>query len=130
MNMETLNTYLGHFNNRRYDQQAKFYAPDVSFELPTLTLRGPDAIIGLYKEFHACVREHVEIEDIIFGDGKIFAIVPTRFEAFKDFKKYGLNFEAGKVYENVSFVLWELENDKFKRIRSARHSAKVSDLKR
>ncbi len=130
MNMETLNTYLGHFNNRRYAEQAKFYAPDVSFALPTLTLHGPEAIIGLYKEFHPCVNEHVEIEDIIFGEGKIFAVVPSRFEAIKDFKKYGLNFEAGKLYENVSFCLWEYRNEQFWRIRSARHSAKVSDLKR
>jgi len=130
MNRQMLDTYLGHFNNRRYDEQAKLYAPHVSFELPTLTLRGPEAIIGLYKEFHPCVSEHVEIEDIIFGDGKIFAIVPTRFDVHKDFKKYGLNFEAGKRYDNVSFVLWEHENGMFTRIRSARQSSKVSDISR
>ena len=130
MDRTTLDAYLSHFNNKRYNEQAKFYAPDVTFQLPTLTIRGPDAIIRLYKEFHPCVNEHVEIEEAIFGDDKIFAVVPSRFEAVKDFKKYGLNFEAGKLYENVSFCLWELKNDKFTRIRSARHSSKVSDLTR
>lgn len=128
MDRRTLETYLAHFNNKEYDRQAAYYAPDVSFELPSLTLKGPAAIIGLYKEFHPHVREHVEIEDAIFGVNKIFVVLPSRFECLKDFKKYGLNFEAGKLYEIVSFIFYELENDKLKRIRSARQSYKVSDL--
>ena len=128
MDRKTVETYLSHFNNKRYDQQAAFYAPDVVFELPTLTLKGPKAIIDLYKEFHPHVKEHVEIEDILIDGNKIFVVMPSRFECHKDFKKYGLNFEAGKLYENVSFILYDVENDKFKRIRSARYKAKVSDL--
>jgi hypothetical protein len=127
MTRDDVETYLTHFNNHRYDQQAAYYADDVVFELPTLTLKGPQAIIGLYKEFHPHVKEHVEIEDILIGPDKIFMIVPTRFEPINDFKKYGLNFEKGKIYETVSFVLYNLENDKFKRIRSARQKSSVRD---
>jgi hypothetical protein len=128
MDRQTLDTYLSHFNNKRYEQQAAFYAPDVVFELPSLTLRGPKAIIDLYQEFHPHVRGHVEIEDMISEANKIFVVLPSRFEVLKDFKKYGLNFEAGKLYEIVSFIFYELENEKFKRIRSARQSAKISDI--
>jgi len=128
MNRAMLETYLEHFNNKRYEQQASFYAPDVVFELPSLTLRGPGAIIDLYKEFHPHVRERVEIADLIIGDNKMFVVLPSRFDVIMDFKKYGLNFEAGKRYDIVSFIFYELENDKFKRIRSARQSAKVTDL--
>jgi SnoaL-like domain len=128
MDRTTLQTYLSHFNNRRYEQQAAYYAPDVAFELPTLTLRGPQAIIDLYKEFHPHVREHVEIADMIASRDKVFVVLPSRFEVLSDFKKYGLDFEAGKLYEIVSFIFYELESNKFKRIRSARQSAKISNL--
>lgn len=127
MNRQDVETYLSHFNSHRYDQQAEYYADDVVFELPTLTLEGPQAIIGLYREFHPHVKEHVEIEDILIGPDKIFMIVPTRFEPISDFKKYGLNFEKGKIYETVSFVLYNLENDKFKRIRSARQKSTIRE---
>jgi hypothetical protein len=120
-------TYLDHFNAKRYDEQIKYYAPDVAFDVGTLKIRKPEDIKTFYADFHQYVDEHVEILDYIQSGNQIAMSLPSVFKPFRDYEKHGLSFLKGKIYENVSFIIYDLENDKFKRIRMARHSSNVRD---
>lgn len=128
MERSDLEAYIGHFNNRQYDRQAAYYAPDVVYAVGTLTLGSPQQIVDFYADFHQYVDEHVEIGDCLIGGDLIACTMPSRFQPRRDYVRHGLSFRAGKLYELTSFIWYGLENDKIKRIRTARHSYSERDV--
>ncbi len=123
-----LERYFDHFNNRRYAQQIAYYAPDVLYRVGTLTLTSPQAIADFYADFHEHCREHVSIAQFALQDEVCAAVVPSRFEPFRDYRKHGLTFETGKVVEFVSFVFYTLKAGRIWRIRVARYAGTAADF--
>ena len=121
MQQRDLQSYISHFNNRQYDQQAAYYAPDVVCRIGTMTLQSPRQIIEFYADFHKYVDETVEIEDCVIGANAMAAIMPTKFIPRADYAKNGLLFKKGIIYEIISIVFYKLENGKIKTIRVGRH---------
>lgn len=128
MQRSDLETYIGHFNGKRYAQQIAYYAPDVSYSVGTVTLSSPQAIADFYADFHQYVDEHVELGDCLMGGDLIAATLPSRFQPRIDYAKHGLTFRAGKLYEITTFAWYVLKEDKIWRIKTARHSYKESDV--
>jgi len=118
---ESFQRYLDSFNNRLYDNLVPYYAADVEVSLPGITLKGPQAIVSFYKDFHQYVREHVEAKYLVIDETGIAVEMYSEFECFRDFAKEGLSFKKGEVRKLLNFVHYDLENDKFKRIRVARY---------
>jgi ketosteroid isomerase-like protein len=126
---EDLQRYLDYFNAKDYERQIAFYAPDVRYQVGTLTLTSPRQIADFYADFHQHCREHVAIAQFAL-QGEVCAVVmPSRFEPFRDYRKHGLVFEAGKPVEFVSFIFYTLKAGKIWRIRMARYGGPAEDFR-
>lgn len=123
-----LQKYLDHFNKKEYDRQIEYYAPDVVYQVGTLTLTSPRAIAAFYADFHEYCNEHVEIALFALQDDVCAVAMPSRFEPFRDYRKHGLEFEAGRVVEFVSFIFYRLEAGKIRRIHVGRYRGSAEDL--
>lgn len=124
---EDLETYIGHFNNKRYDQQIAYYHPEVEYKVGTLTLTSPEQIKDFYADFHTYSEEEVRLHDFVMDGDTIAVSLPSRFEPFRDYEKNGLSFKAGEVREIVSFAFYTLKDGKIWRIRVARYNGPYSD---
>ncbi|MCC7463596.1 MAG: nuclear transport factor 2 family protein [Gammaproteobacteria bacterium] len=120
--------YLDHFNHRRYAQQTAYYAPDVRYRVGTLTIASPGEIAGFYADFHAHCREHVALADFAMSGDSVAAVLPTRFEPFRDYDRHGLRFTAGQVVEIVTFAFYRLAAGRIRRIRMARYAGSATDF--
>jgi hypothetical protein len=125
---EDLQRYLDHFNRREHAQQVAYYAPDVRYQVGTLTLSGPQAIADFYADFHQHCREHVEIARFALTGDVCAVVMPTRFEPFRDYERYGLKFVAGTPVEIVSFIFYTLKAGRIWRIRMARYAGPAADF--
>ncbi len=130
MNKEQFLEYVGHFNNKRYDDIVTFFAPDVTVEYydnaldpksPIRILHGPDEFINNYKSLHESVREVLEVRDFISDDKLLFVELWTEFHAFKDMTASPARpaLKKGDVLIMTNFILYNLEGGKMKRIRIA-----------
>ena len=123
-----LQAYLDAFNERRYADQIRYYAPDVSYSVGALTLTSPDQIADFYDDFHDYVNEHVEIGAYAQTGNTVAVAMPSRFEAFRSYDKHGLVFPEGEVREIVSFIFYELKDGKIWRIRVARYNGSAEEF--
>lgn len=124
-----LEAYLDHFNRKAYERQIAYYAPDVLYKVGTLTLSSPRQIADFYADFHQYSREHVQIAEFVLQGDVCAVAMPSRFEPFRDYKKHGLTFEAGKPVEFVSFIFYKLKDGKIWRIRVGRYPGTAEDFR-
>jgi hypothetical protein len=122
-------TYIGHFNARRYPEQIAYYAPDVRFSVGSLTLASPQAIADFYADFHADVDEHVELLRFAMTGDTVAGILAARFEPRTTYDRNGLRFETGTVYELVTFLFYTLQQGKIRRIHMARYAGGAEDFR-
>ena len=120
--------YLAHFNNKEYEQQIAYYAPDVVYKVGTLTLTSPRQIAEFYTDFHQYVKEHVELIDIAIDGDTIAVALHAIFEPFKDYVRNGLTFKVGTTTDIMSFVFYRLQNGRIRRIRMTRYGGTVADF--
>lgn len=123
-----LQNYLDAFNEKRYADQIRYYAPDVSYNVGTLAITSPQDIADFYDDFHDYVNEHVEIGAFAITGDTVAVALPSRFEAFRTYDKHGLLFEEGSVRESVSFIFYTLKDGKIWRIRMARYQGAYEDF--
>jgi SnoaL-like domain len=128
MTRADLQKYLAHFNNKEYEQQIAYYAPDVVYKVGTLTLTSPRQIADFYVDFHQYVKEHVELVDIAIDGDTIAVALHAIFEPFQDYVRNGLTFKVGTTTDIVSFVFYKLQNDRIRRIRMTRYGGPLSDF--
>ncbi len=123
-----LQKYLTHFNNKEYEQQIAYYAPDVVYKVGSLTLTSPRQIADFYADFHQYVREHVELVEIAIEGDTVAVALHAIFEPFQDYVRNGLTFKVGTTTDIVSFVFYKLRDGKIRRIRMTRYGGSVSDF--
>lgn len=121
MTKDEFRRYLDHFNNKRYDKLVPYYADDVELGLPNLSLNSPQQIVTFYKDFHLYVREFVEARYLVIDESGIAVEMYSEFECMRDYTNEKLAFKKGELRRLLNFVHYDLENDKFKRIRVARY---------
>ncbi|HVY82066.1 MAG TPA: nuclear transport factor 2 family protein [Steroidobacteraceae bacterium] len=120
--------YLGHFNNKEYEQQIAYYAPDVVYKVGSLTLTSPRQIADFYADFHQCVKEHVELIDVAIDGDTAAVALHAIFEPFHDYVRNGLTFKVGTTTDIISFVFYRLQNGKIRRIRMTRYGGTMADF--
>ena len=113
--------YIDHFNNKRYDKIAPYYADDIEVNLSTITLKGPQGIVSFYTDFHTYVREFVDVKYLVVDETGVAAEMYTEFDCFRDYPNTALPFKKGEVRRMLNFVHYDLERDRFKRLRVARY---------
>lgn len=123
-----LETYLGHFNAKRYEQQVAYYAPDVIYKVGSLTLTSPRQIADFYADFHQYVKERVEIVQLAIDGDSVGVVLHAVFEPFKDYVRNGLSFKAGTTTDIVSFVFYRLKEGRIHRIRMTRYTGSLGDF--
>jgi predicted SnoaL-like aldol condensation-catalyzing enzyme len=123
-----LDQYIGHFNAKRYEQQIAYYAPDVIYQVGSLTLTSPRQIADFYADFHQSVRERVDILQAAIDGDSVAVALHAVFEPFKDYIRNGLVFKVGTVTDIVSFVFYQLQDGRIHRIRMTRYPGPASDF--
>lgn len=142
MNREQFQTYIDHFNNKRYDAVVSYFAPDVTVEYnddgtysgpPARTLRGRDEFMANYKKLHSHTREYLELGFFMACDDMMLVELWTEFHTFQDSPPGpGLVRKKGDILVTTNWVLYNMEGDKMKRIRIAHfrvHDPKMAKYK-
>ena len=129
MNRGQYQEYVDHFNNKRYDAVTSYFTPDITVEYftnwtnpkePAKTLHGPQEFMASYKALHAHVREVLELRDFMVDRNLLFAELYTEFHCFKDYPTTSFQpLKQGDVVVMTNWVIYNLENEKMKRIRIA-----------
>jgi hypothetical protein len=100
----------------------KYYHDDVVLELGTTAIRKPQGILDFYAEVKAHIREKVEVSHFVSDPTGIAAELPSEFKVYKDWPNgfFQRPLKAGEVLRIVSFVMYWIEDGKFRHIKSAR----------
>ena len=123
--------YIALFNAAHYDELVRYYADDVTLSFADgRTLRGRDGIVAFYRPIHAAVREVLEIEFLLIAGDRIATELYTEFHCVRDFPSFpGRRLSAGEILRLTSFVHYELQDDRFRRIRVARYRTHDADYR-
>jgi hypothetical protein len=129
MNRQQFLEYVDRFNRKQYDLVTGYFTPDVTVEYydnatytgtPARTLHGAKDFIAHYHALHDHTREAMELGAFLSTDQWMFVELYTEFHTFKDPPAdSGRTWKKGDVTVMTNFVLYDMENEKFKRIRIA-----------
>jgi hypothetical protein len=114
--------YMTLFNNND-PSFIKFYHNDVVLELNGTEIKTPQGIRDFYQDVKAHIKEKVEVSHFVADATGIAAELPTEFRVYKDWEKsfFQRPLKAGEVMRTISFVLYWVQDGKFKHIKSARY---------
>lgn len=114
--------YITLFNNND-PGFIEYYHDDVALELSGTEIRTPQGIRDFYANVKAHIHEKVEVAHFVSDATGIAAMLPSEFKVYKDWKNsfFRRDLKAGEVLRVISFVLYWVENGKFKQIKSSRY---------
>ena len=121
MSAEKFRSYIDAFNQDDYAAFGDYYDPDVELVIVgRKALRGRQAIFDFYREVKAQTHRVIEVDKLIRAPDRLAAELHSEFVAQED----SPHFIAGamKRGERIfirTFVLYELREGRFARIRSA-----------
>ena len=101
----------------------KYYHPDVILELSGSQIRGDAGIRDFYANVKKYIKEKVEVTTFIRDGNQLAVEIPTTFEVIADWDDsfWGVPLKKGQVMRIVSWGIYDIEDGKFKRIRTARY---------
>ena len=115
-------SYLDMFNanNPRF---IEFYHPEVVLELGASEIRGDTGIREFYANVKKYIKEQVDCTVFVSDEHTVAVEIPTRFECIADWEDsfWGKPLKKGEVMEIVTFGFYEVEDRKFKHIKTARY---------
>jgi len=119
---EEFQRYLDLFNAND-PRFLEYYHDDVVLELGATTIRTPQGIRDFYAEVKAHIHEKVELAHFVADATGIAAELPTEFRVYRDWENgfFQRPLKAGEVMRTISFVLYRVEDRRFRHIRSARY---------
>ena len=122
MTREQFEEYIGLFNQNA-PGFIRFYHDDVVLELGDAVIRTPQGIADFYNNVKRHIRESLQIGQFIADADGIAVELPSEFGCFRDWPDsfWGRPIKQGEVLRIVSFVLYRVEDGRFKHIRSARY---------
>jgi hypothetical protein len=123
MTRDEFEAYINAFNRDDFDGFSKYYADDVEFNLgDRKQIIGRKGIVEFYRGVKEHFREELTIIDLVITPTRIALHNGTVFSTIKDWPDFELwPTMDGDVRRIESINLYELENDKFTRIKSARY---------
>jgi hypothetical protein len=121
MTAEQFSSYIDAFNRDDVATYGDYYARDVALVLAGKTeLRGRPAIFDFYKSVKSQTRRTIQINKFIAVPGHIAVELESEFLALQDLPEFtaGPMLQGERIFINT-FVLYDLRDGKFSRIRSA-----------
>lgn len=121
MSKERFAAYIDAFNKDDYSALRDYYNDDVVLVIAgEKKLCGPQEIFDFYKVAKAQVKRTIQINRVISSGNLLAAELQSEFVAAEDVPDFsaGPMKKGGRIFINT-FVLYDLRNGKFSRIRSA-----------
>ncbi len=121
MTAEQFSSYIEAFNRDDVTTYGDYYARDVVLVLAGKTeLRGRQAIFDFYKSVKSQTRRTIRVNKFVAAPGHIAVELESEFLALQDLPEFtaGPMLRGGRIFINT-FVLYDLCDGKFSRIRSA-----------
>ena len=121
MTAEQFSSYIDAFNRDDVATYGDYYAPDVVLVLAGKTeLRGRQAIFDFYKSVKSQTRRTIRVNKFVAAPGHIAVELESEFLALQDLPEFtaGPMLRGQRIFINT-FVLYDLCDGKFSRIRSA-----------
>jgi hypothetical protein len=115
--------YIAAFNRGDTKAYGAHYADDVILVIADhIELRGRQAIFDFYTGIRAGTERTIEVIDVIARDDRLAAEIVSEFVATRDLPDFPSGpMRAGDRLSVNSFVFYDLEQGKYKRIRAATH---------
>ena len=114
-------TYLAAFNAGDFEGFGAFYDPQVQFEGQAASLTGRNAVLDFYRMVHSRVDEHVGLLTFVGSSSHCAAEIVTTLDPRKDWPDFPTGaLKAGERRQSVNFALYDIREERFTRIRSAR----------
>lgn len=122
LSREEFMRYITLFNNND-PRFIEYYHDDVVLELSGTEIKTPQGIRDFYKNVKSHIHEKVEVAHFVSDATGIAAMLPSEFKTYKDWPNsfFRRDLKAGEVLRVISFVLYWVEDGKFRHIRSARY---------
>jgi hypothetical protein len=132
MTRETFEIYIGHFNNRRYDELSRYLADDVRVRYvapfllgarPGIVRNGKAELRKAYAHLHATVRAALKLGHFICDGKNLYAELWTEYHALADTPDFSAGpLKKGDVFVATNFLLHRLNQDgAFDDIRVGHH---------
>ncbi len=118
--------YVAAFNRDDFDAFGAYYADDVIFEGQAAQLIGRAAVLAFYRGVKAKLDETLELLTFVGSRdlGRIAVEMRTRLVARHDWPDMPTGaMRRGEVRESVNFILYDIVDGRFARIRSARFAS-------
>ena len=115
--------YIAAFNRGDQGTYGAFYCDDVTLVIADHTeLRGRQAIFDFYGRVRAGTERTIRILNVIARDDLLAAELESEFLATRDLSDFPSGpMRAGDRLQINSFVFYDLEGGRYKRIRAATH---------
>lgn len=121
MTRERFQAYIDAFNRNDYSGFGDYYAEDVVLVIAgKRELRGRQAIFDFYKVVKAQTTRTIQVNKFIGTEDRIATELESEFLALEDLPDFsaGPMKKGGRIFINT-FVIYDLVDGKFARIRSA-----------
>jgi hypothetical protein len=132
MTRETFETYIDHFNNKRYDDALACFTDDVRVRYltpfsigarPGIVRNGKTELREAYERLHATVRETLKLRHFVCDGKNLYAELWTERHALADTPDFSAGpLKKGDVFVATNFVLhWLNEEEAFYDVRVGHH---------
>ncbi len=118
--------YLAAFNRADFPGFGAYYADVVVFQGQAAQLVGRDAVLDFYRKVRGFLDERVDLITFVGapGIGRIAVEIRTTLVAHRDWPDMPTGaMQAGDRRASIAFVVYDIADGRFTRIRSARFSA-------
>lgn len=122
--------YLAAFNRADFPTFGAYYADDILFHGQAAQLVGREAVLAFYHKVRTFLHERIELISFVGApDGsRIAAELHTTLLALRDWPDMPTGpMRTGDTRMRVSFAMYEIADNRFTRIRTARFSPPGGD---
>jgi ketosteroid isomerase-like protein len=121
--LQAMRDYIAAFNRGDFDGFGGYYTPDIDFRGRGGTFSGRAAVLDFYRGVRARVRETLTLRGLVVGRQQWIADVVTELHALEDWPDFPTGaLRKGETRRSQNFIWYELDGERFARVRSARHS--------
>jgi len=114
--------YIDLFNHNDFDGFAEYYDDNIIFEGRGRYFKNRAEVVEFYRKLKSRIRETVAIKEILIGKDEIAVEIETELYAFEDWQNMPTGpMRKGETIRSRNFVWYEIQNGKFKHVRSARY---------
>jgi ketosteroid isomerase-like protein len=125
--LQSFRRYMDAFNRSDFDGFSRYYVPDVDFRGRGGTFAGREAVLDFYRGVKARMRETLTLRGLVVGRRQWIADIVTELHAEQDWPDFPTGaIRKGETRRSENFIWYDLEGEKFKRVRSGRHSTDPS----